>query len=141
MSGWTYDIRISIESNPTNKRMYFGQSGFPIDHLSLSTLMCFLCAWVIFSCYPIFPLNFIFGFACQGREIHFLGLVQTSTTWSNVVAPTTVCWTSGPRHRAYQRNSGARGKIFFGGPIFSKKCWRARVGGGAKFFPGIKKKR
>jgi hypothetical protein len=41
--------------------------------------------------------------------------------------------------RAYHRNSGARGKIFFRGPIFSQKCWRAG-GGGENFFPDIPKK-
>ena len=135
MSGWTYDIRISIESNPTNKRMYFGQFGFPIDRLSLLTLMCFLCAWVIFSCYPIFPLNFIFRFACQGREIHFLGLVQTSTTWSNIVAPTTVCWTSSTQGLS-EKWPGPK----ISGALFFPKNAGERGGGGAKIFPDIKKK-
>jgi hypothetical protein len=42
--------------------------------------------------------------------------------------------------RAYQRNSGARGTFFFGGPIFSQKML-AGGGGKGKILSGHLKKR
>ena len=42
--------------------------------------------------------------------------------------------------RTYQRNSWARGEIFFRGPIFSKKCWRPGGGEGGKNISAHSKK-
>jgi hypothetical protein len=84
--------------------------------------------------------NSIFINFCTVQIVDFFCNIFYSTWYSFVLVVKTFGLTGDDIFmvRAYQRNTGARGKVLFRVPYFFQKCWRA--GGGWKFFPDIKKR-
>ena len=78
--------------------------------------------------------NSIFINFCTVQIVDFFCNIFYSTWYSFVLVVKTFGLTGDGMFmvRAYQRNTGARGKVLFRVPYFFKKCWPA--GGGWNFF-------